>query len=743
MSIERRFSIPFISQLALREKQSQQTYRPTIAVHKWFARRPGTLYRGLILSEFVEGDLSEIYYGSHQLDGIRIADPFMGGGSPLVEANRLGCDVVGYDINPMAWWIVSRTIEHLDLEAYKQAADELIATLEDDVGSLYRTECIACNSDQAHVKSFLWVMTQACTDCGHQIDLFPGFLISENKRHPLNVILCGGCGELNEVVDRKAPGDCGVCQAPLTTEGPARRGSISCPKCQTENAFPDPESGPPRHRMFAMEYHCFDCKPTHKGRFFKVPSPGDLERYAEAERRLAGTDPQFIPDDPIPAGDESTRLHRWGYDYYRHLFNARQLLGLELSCRLIAAQPDERIRNALATNLSDMLRYNNMLVRYDTMALKALDTFSIHGFPTGLVRAEVNLLGLADQRGRSIGSGGWTNMVEKYLAAKQFCDAPFEVRQKGNRRERVYPPGEWIGDRLNGGVQRVVDLRCGTATTANLEPESLDAVFTDPPYYDSLQYAELMDFCYAWLRRLAPEATGCFQTNTTRNPDELTGNRTKGRDLEHFTAGLSEVYRRMSRALKPGRPLAFTYHHNRQEAYYPIAVAILDSGLTCSASLPCPAEMGGSIHISGTGSSIVDTVFVCRSEGEVPARWITDSPAGIAAIVSEDLALLRGGGVKPSKGDTRCITFGHLTRLAIWYLRDTWDPSLPVADKLARVAEAMDRLAKIEEILELVQEIGLRTSGPQPDLFHGEAVDEDHAAAGTVPIRSVLRAGAG
>ncbi len=50
--IEKHFDIPFIADLALREKQIQQNYRPVIAVHKWFARRPGTLFRGLLLSEF-------------------------------------------------------------------------------------------------------------------------------------------------------------------------------------------------------------------------------------------------------------------------------------------------------------------------------------------------------------------------------------------------------------------------------------------------------------------------------------------------------------------------------------------------------------------------------------------------------------------------------------------------------------------------------------------------------------------
>jgi hypothetical protein len=93
--IEKDFDIAFIADLALREKQIQQNYRPIIAVHKWFARRPGTLFRGLLLSEFLNKPLSETFYQSNNLKRIKIADPFMGGGTPLIEANRLGCDIVG------------------------------------------------------------------------------------------------------------------------------------------------------------------------------------------------------------------------------------------------------------------------------------------------------------------------------------------------------------------------------------------------------------------------------------------------------------------------------------------------------------------------------------------------------------------------------------------------------------------------------------------------------------------------
>ena len=117
----------------------------------------------------------------------------------------------------------------------------------------------------------------------------------------------------------------------------------------------------------------------------------------------------FVPDDAIPRGDETDRLHRWGYQHYREMFNARQLLGLELSCRAIARLPDERVRHALATNLSDLLRYQNMLCRYDTMALKSLDIFSVHGFPVGLVQCESNFLGItngAQGQTSAVGDGG-------------------------------------------------------------------------------------------------------------------------------------------------------------------------------------------------------------------------------------------------------------------------------------------------------------------------------------------------
>ena len=700
MTIEAHFDIPFVASLALREKQIQQIYRPIIAVHKWFARRPGSLFRALTLSEFGEAPLSDLYFTGNDFPGRKVADPFMGGGTPLFEANRVGCDVIGFDINPMAAWIVREEIQHLDLAAYQIKAKHVLEALRRDVERLYLTDCPHYGDTNVPVKYFLWVKVIDCRACGKRVDLFPGYLVAQDSRHPKNVLVCQECGDLNEVANRSAPGACHSCDAELHTEGPARRGRCVCPHCAHDNDYPRPREGPMRHRLFAIEYYNPHRKANHKGRFFKKPDAKDLALVAESERLWNEAEARFVPDQQVLSGDETDRLHRWGYTRYREMFNARQLIGLELTCRLISEIEDERVRRALATNLSDLLRYQNLLCRYDTWALKSLDIFSVHGFPVGLVQCESNLLGIVNGNGTNVGSGGWTNIIDKYAKAKRYCETPFEVQRRGSRNIQIPVKGEWIGETLDGNRRRIVAIHCADASTVELAPNSLDAVFTDPPYFGNVQYGELMDFCYVWLRRLAGNKSEGFWRPSTRTEEELTGNVTKSRGLAHFTEGLSRVYRHMAEALKPGAPLAFTYHHNRLDAYYAVGVAILDAGLTCSAALPCPAEMGGSIHIHGTASSIIDTVFVCRDTGQTRREWLFASGHELAPIVASDLSQLTEAGRKPTVGDTRCIVFGHLTRMAIWNLRKEWDPEQPVDKKLERFADAVSGLADPEELLD-------------------------------------------
>lgn len=729
MSIEENYSIGFVAALALREKQIQQVYRPIIAVHKWFARRPGTLFRSLILSEFAQVPVQQSYYQSHEFEGITVADCFMGGGSPLLEANRVGCNVIGTDINPMATWIVREEIDSLDMVAYEAASTQLLRHLQTTLGHLFKTKCPISGRADADFKYGLWVKVGSCSNCAREYDLFPGHLIADNTRHPAHVIACHSCGDLHEISDPKQLGIC-HCGAALRVEGNVKRSKAVCSHCGHVNSAPFRSDGPPRHRLFAIEYHNADLK-NKPGRCFKKPDANDLARVAEAEAELRKREMAFVPDDTIPGGDETDRLLRWGYRHFNEVFNGRQLLALETTARWIAKVTDPRIKRALATNFSDLIRYQNMLCRYDTMALKSLDIFSIHGFPASYVQCESNFLGIRNATGTPVGSGGWVNITEKYAKAKRFCTAPFEVAFNGKKKTTTPIQGEWIGE-INpehlDAPPRVVDIRCGSSTEMELETGSLDAVLTDPPYFGMVQYGELMHFLYIWLRKLMGGDFVGLEAESTKHAGELTGNATEGRGIEQFAEGLAIVYTRMAAALKPGAPLAFTYHHNKQEAYLAAGMAILDAGFTCTASLPCPAEMGGSIHISGTGSSIVDTIFVCRRDGIVPAQWNFKNAHELGAIMRNELTQLVSAGMKPTAGDIRCIAYGHITRMAINNLRAGWDVSLPTGAKLNAIKVAMNAIALLDEVRVALEETAPTASPMSRPIKHQQPLEFHNAA---------------
>ena len=86
---------------------------------------------------------------------------------------------------------------------------------------------------------------------------------------------------------------------------------------------------------------------------------------------------------------------------------------------------------------------------------------------------------------------------------------------------------------------------------------------------------------------------------------------------------------------------------------------------------------------------------------------LASDPSGIARLVEADLANLRCGNLKPTRGDIRCVAYGHLVRMAMWTLKDGWDPGLSAQEKLNSVENAVARLggwAAVEQ--HLTREIG-------------------------------------
>ncbi|TEU13003.1 MAG: DUF1156 domain-containing protein, partial [Anaerolineales bacterium] len=167
--IEHDFPIEQLNPLARREANAK---RAIAMLHKWWARRVGCVFRTMILASLIPEEewrrLDEevqpadidawtaLYYREHPkanplivkyLKDKVVLDPFMGGGTTIVEALRLGCKVIGVDVNPVAWFIVKKSVEPVDLEALDAAFERLKKEVAPDILKYYRTPCPSQTSE--------------------------------------------------------------------------------------------------------------------------------------------------------------------------------------------------------------------------------------------------------------------------------------------------------------------------------------------------------------------------------------------------------------------------------------------------------------------------------------------------------------------------------------------------------------------------------------------------------------------
>ncbi len=212
-SIERSFPIVQLNPLSVRERNA---FKPIYKMHKWFARRSSSTFRAILLGAALpaeEGgkplDLMEEFYRGHgddprlrRPDGtpLRVLDPFMGGGTTVVEALRLGFEVVGNDYNPIAWFIVRGETTPVDLAALDAAYQRVADKVRDELLGLYKTRCPLTGKDADIIYGF-WVKRGICVDpgCGGETDLFKGYEVAR-KRGDCALsyvpdVRCPHCGE--------------------------------------------------------------------------------------------------------------------------------------------------------------------------------------------------------------------------------------------------------------------------------------------------------------------------------------------------------------------------------------------------------------------------------------------------------------------------------------------------------------------------------------------------------------------
>jgi len=229
-AIEESFPIVEINRLAIPERNA---FKPIYKMHKWFARRASCVFRAILLGATKPAgtDIMEEFYKDHTDDpdtnGVKILDPFMGGGTTVVEALRLGCHVTGIDLNPVAWFIVKTEVEPVDIDelkdAFKRLADRKTASgksVKEELLSHYKTDCPCCGNEADIIYTF-WVKSAICTNptCKKQVPLFKDYIIAQ-KSPSTRYIPDYQCPHCNKKFDLDTEIASLITQQSLTVENP-------------------------------------------------------------------------------------------------------------------------------------------------------------------------------------------------------------------------------------------------------------------------------------------------------------------------------------------------------------------------------------------------------------------------------------------------------------------------------------------------------------------------------------------
>lgn len=661
-AIEDGFPFEQISDVAEVESWRKEIHRPVYHVHKWWAQRLGSVFRAAIIAAAVPRGTSvmDLFYEPFNLPGLVVFDPFMGSGTTVGEAQKLGCTAIGRDINPVAYRSVRVALGSVDRSEVHSLFRQVEERAGREIQRLYRSK--DGDGDLCQALYYFWVKILPCPECGARVDLFSSYVFASHAykaRHPESKVVCPDCGDvLSCRYDATTVTcACGVQFDPQT--GPARRTSAVCGSCSHEFAIAKTAAAagrPPAHRMYAKLVLRSDGTKEY------LPATGeDLSAFETARKRLRETAPP-VPSIPIEDGYNTRQILNYGYRYWHELFNERQLLALTTLAASIRDLPEGTARDALALLFSGVLEFNNMFVSYKGEGTGAVrHMFSHHILKPERAPIEANPWGTPKS------SGAFSTLYKsRLMRAFDYRDAPFEIAVEHNGRRKSgrkvfgvspYMGGEIIDRYPKSGLKPgATYLSCGDSAKTDLPDKSVDLVVTDPPFFDNVHYSELADFFFAWQQVYF--SSGNARQRTTRSPAEV-----QDTEVDSFAEKLKAVFRECNRVLRDHGLLVFSYHHSRESGWIAVAEAVLGAGFSIVQSQPVKSEMSVATPKSQAKQPIdLDILIVCRKqESDLRERMTEESAlANVAKLGAERVRRFNMVGRELSENDVRVVFLSQL-----------------------------------------------------------------------------------
>ncbi|MCB9452416.1 MAG: DUF1156 domain-containing protein [Anaerolineaceae bacterium] len=574
-----------------------------------------------------------------------LLDPFAGGGSIPLEAQRLGLEAHASDLNPVAVMINKAQIEIPprfanmppvnprdrakmgSSEGWKGAAG-LAADIRyygewmrekawERIGHLYPTH----NGET--VIAWIWARTVKSPNpaVNAHVPLVRSFILTKKKgRERWAKPIVEGNSVRFEVVDGTPPkgqdgttgqhlggGKCIISGVPISWDYIRDEGKAG--------------------RMGAMLIAV--VTEGQNGRNYSTPDQKQATIIQEAK-------PEWKPIGDLPEQALGFRVQLYGMDEYNKLFTNRQLVALTTFSDLVAEARKNVYKHALEAGLSN-----------DQVSLR-------DGGRSALAHAEAVSVYLAFGVSRfsnyCCSLSSWHNSADKVRAvfARQAISMAWDyvdVNPFSGSTGNFYDNFEWVAEATESilGDFNIGSYNSAAQKDAAANQQSEARVLsTDPPYYDNIGYADLSDFFYVWLRPMLRDVyPDIFGTILVPKEPELIANpyRHGGKEAAnaHFESGMVRAFTNMRQFVSANYPLTVYYAFKQQDSdisdadldgevvvsserassgWETMLIGLIEAGFTVDGTWPMRTELGNRTRSLGSNALASSIILVCRPRPE-------------------------------------------------------------------------------------------------------------------------------
>lgn len=627
--------------------------------------------------------------------GVAVLDPFAGGGSIPLEAQRLGVESHASDLNPLPV-ILNKALIDFPARFCGQPSvnpDSRISSVNraegmaDDIryyGQMLRDRAFAKvghlypkvkdeHGDEHTVIAWIWARTVTNPNPANpvQVPLVRSWWLSKKKGHEAWIKPIVEDGTIRYEVQHNADGPKGNAEGTVN-----RKGAVSIID-GTPIGFKyirnEGKQGRIGHQLMAI------VGDSDKGRVYASPD--------EEQRRIADVgEPVDKPMELLPIQALSFRVQAYGFKLWADLFTNRQLTVLMTLADTVAEVREQVLRDALAKGMPEgepldaggdgALAYADAISVYLSLAVSRLTDYS-----SSICGWNINREGLRNVFARQAIPMAWD-----YAEANPFSSST------GNYLGQV----SWVAEAIQNVPARP-QCEAHQADAATRDYANV-VVSTDPPYYDNIGYSDLSDYFYVWLRRMLHDVLpSTVRTMLTPKAQELVANpyRHGGKEgaAEFFVDGFNHVFAHIRETANTDVPMTVYYAYKQQDeksgtstGWYALLDGLIKAGWEITATWPVRSERGGRMLSVGTNALASSIVLACRPRPvDAPSVTMRVFNSMLRSELTEELRTLMASGIDPV----------DLSQAAI-------GPGISVYSRYSRIREADGTDMPVQKALEII-----------------------------------------